>query len=62
MVEVKDGYGRNYLLPQGFAILATQGALKQVDSIRRARRPARFAIWTMPRKPRRHWTIWEPSP
>ena len=37
MVEVKDGYGRNYLLPQGFAILATQGALKQVDSIRRAR-------------------------
>jgi large subunit ribosomal protein L9 len=37
MVEVKDGYGRNYLVPQGFAIRATRGAEKQVATIRRAR-------------------------
>ena len=36
MVEVKDGYGRNYLLPRGLAIQATRGAEKQVASIRRA--------------------------
>lgn len=35
-VEVKDGYGRNYLLPRGLAIRATRGAEKQVASIRRA--------------------------
>ena len=28
LVEVKDGYGRNYLIPQGFAILATASAKK----------------------------------
>jgi large subunit ribosomal protein L9 len=37
VVEVKDGYGRNYLLPRGFAIRWTRGGQKQVDSIRRAR-------------------------
>ncbi len=37
VVEVKDGYGRNYLLPQGFAMRWTRGAEKQVASIRRAR-------------------------
>jgi large subunit ribosomal protein L9 len=37
VVEVKDGYGRNYLLPQGFAIGWTRGAEKQVASIKRAR-------------------------
>jgi len=36
-VEVKDGYGRNYLLPRGLAIVATRGAEKQADGIRRAR-------------------------
>ncbi|GAA3706428.1 50S ribosomal protein L9 [Gordonia hankookensis] len=35
-VEVKDGYGRNYLLPRGLAIKATRGAQKQVDGIRRS--------------------------
>ena len=35
-VEVKDGYGRNYLLPRGLAIVATRGAQKQVEGIRRA--------------------------
>ncbi len=37
VVEVRDGYGRNYLLPQGFAIGWTKGAEKQVSSIKRAR-------------------------
>ena len=37
IVEVKDGYGRNYLLPQGFAIVWTKGAEKQVSTIKRAR-------------------------
>jgi large subunit ribosomal protein L9 len=32
--KVADGYGRNFLLPQGFAVLATLGALKQADKIR----------------------------
>ena len=36
IVEVKDGYGRNYLLPRGLAIVATRGAEKQVATIRRA--------------------------
>ena len=37
IVEVKDGFGRNYLLPQGFAIRWTKGAEKQVSVIKRAR-------------------------
>ena len=37
VVEVKDGFGRNYLLPQGFAIRWTKGAEKQVTVIKRAR-------------------------
>jgi large subunit ribosomal protein L9 len=32
--KVADGFGRNYLLPQGLAVLATPGALKQTDYIR----------------------------
>lgn len=30
VVEVKDGYGRNYLIPQGLAIIASDAALKQL--------------------------------
>ena len=37
IVEVKDGYGRNYLLPRGLAITASRGAEKQAEEIRRAR-------------------------
>ncbi len=37
VVEVKDGYGRNYLLPRNLATPWTKGGQKQVDSIRRAR-------------------------
>ena len=32
--KVADGFGRNFLIPQGLAVLATAGALKQVDRIR----------------------------
>lgn len=32
--RVADGYGRNYLVPQGLAVLATEGVLKQADRIR----------------------------
>ncbi|GGM66981.1 50S ribosomal protein L9 [Longimycelium tulufanense] len=41
-VEVKDGYGRNYLLPRGLAIVATRGAQKQVETIRRAQETRRI--------------------
>jgi large subunit ribosomal protein L9 len=37
IVEVKNGYGRNYLLPQGLAIGWTKGAERQVAVIKRAR-------------------------
>ena len=37
VVEVKDGYGRNYLLPQAFAIPWSRGAEKQITLIKRAR-------------------------
>jgi large subunit ribosomal protein L9 len=37
VVEVKDGYGRNYLVPRHFAILWTRGAEKQIDGIKRSR-------------------------
>lgn len=36
-VEVKDGYGRNYLIPRGLAIMASRGAEKQAQEIRRSR-------------------------
>jgi large subunit ribosomal protein L9 len=35
IVNVKAGYARNYLLPGGFAILATKGNIKQVDQERK---------------------------
>jgi large subunit ribosomal protein L9 len=37
VVEVKDGYGRNYLVPRGAAIRWTRGGEKQVSSIKRGR-------------------------
>ncbi|MGO4958106.1 50S ribosomal protein L9 [Luteococcus sp. Sow4_B9] len=37
VVEVKDGYGRNFLMPQGKAIRWTRGAEKQIEGIKRAR-------------------------
>jgi large subunit ribosomal protein L9 len=37
VVEVKNGYARNYLLPRGFAVLWTKGGEKQIESIKAAR-------------------------
>jgi large subunit ribosomal protein L9 len=37
VVEVKNGYARNYLLPRGFAVIWSKGGEKQVSSIRAAR-------------------------
>jgi large subunit ribosomal protein L9 len=37
VVEVSDGYGRNFLVPRGTAMIWTKGGEKQVASIRRAR-------------------------
>jgi len=42
IVEVKDGYARNFLLPRGFAIAATKGAEKNVRTIRRAQESRRI--------------------
>ena len=38
IVEVKGGYARNYLVPQGFATAWTRGGQKQVDAISKARK------------------------
>jgi len=37
VVDVKNGYARNFLIPQGFAIAWSKGAEKQVDSIKASR-------------------------
>ncbi|MFF7726224.1 50S ribosomal protein L9 [Streptomyces sp. NPDC008001] len=38
VVDVKDGYARNYLVPRGFAIRWTKGGEQDVAQIRRARK------------------------
>ena len=43
VVEVKDGYGRNYLMPRGLAVTWSKGGEKQVTSIRRARTARQIA-------------------
>lgn len=44
VVEVKDGYGRNYLIPKGLAIIASNAALKQLaeDQKQRAHKIAKI--------------------
>lgn len=37
VVEVKDGYGRNYLIPQGKAIIATKASLRQLEEDQKQR-------------------------
>jgi large subunit ribosomal protein L9 len=37
IVDVADGFGRNYLVPKGFAIKATKGVEDQAKSMRRSR-------------------------
>jgi len=36
VVEVADGYARNYLMPRGLAVKATKGGVRHVDSLKRA--------------------------
>ncbi len=43
VVEVKDGYGRNYLVPRGLATAWTKGGEKQVSAIRKARESREIA-------------------
>ena len=43
VVEVKDGYARNYLLPRSLAMPWTKGAEKDVTAIRRARKAREIA-------------------
>jgi large subunit ribosomal protein L9 len=43
VVDVKDGYARNYLLPRAFATPWTKGGQKQVESIRKARKAREVA-------------------
>ncbi len=38
VVEVKDGYGRNFLLPRGLAVAWTRGGEKQIVQIKRAQK------------------------
>jgi large subunit ribosomal protein L9 len=38
IVDVADGYGRNFLLPRGMAMLATPGAMKEAQALTRARK------------------------
>ena len=42
--RVADGYGRNFLLPQNLAVLATPGAMKQSDNIRQQATIRRAAL------------------
>ncbi|TYP95583.1 LSU ribosomal protein L9P [Fodinibius salinus] len=45
IVEVKAGYGRNYLIPQGKAMMATDGALKRVERMKeKAERRAELTV------------------
>jgi large subunit ribosomal protein L9 len=37
VVTVADGYARNFLVPQGLAMVATKGTLRQAEQMRRAR-------------------------
>jgi large subunit ribosomal protein L9 len=37
VVEVSEGYGRNYLIPKKFAVKASDGALRQAEAMRQAR-------------------------
>jgi large subunit ribosomal protein L9 len=43
VVEVKDGYGRNFLVPRGLAMRWTRGGEKQIVTIRRGREVRQIA-------------------
>ena len=52
IVEVKDGYGRNYLQPRGLAMRWSKGAEKQISSIKKARQCETCAMCHRPRRSR----------
>lgn len=37
VIEVKGGYARNFLLPRNLAVLATKGALREAENVRKVR-------------------------
>lgn len=37
VINVKDGYAKNFLIPSGIAVMATQGNLKQMDLVKKSR-------------------------
>ncbi|MDR1426748.1 MAG: 50S ribosomal protein L9 [Bifidobacteriaceae bacterium] len=43
VIEVKDGYARNYLVPRKLATLWTKGAERQIEAMRKARRARALA-------------------
>ena len=45
MKNVADGYARNFLLPRRLAVLATAGALKQAETVRRAEEKRRARLF-----------------
>jgi large subunit ribosomal protein L9 len=45
VVDVKDGYGRNYLIPQGKAVMATKGAIQELERLKKeAARQAELTV------------------
>jgi large subunit ribosomal protein L9 len=46
ILDVADGYGRNYLVPQALAMKATTGAVRQAESMRKARIEAERRVRT----------------
>lgn len=44
LVEVAPGYARNYLIPQGFGIIATPGILRQVEQRKEKERQRQLAL------------------
>ncbi|MCH2449706.1 MAG: 50S ribosomal protein L9 [Gracilimonas sp.] len=45
VVDVKDGFGRNYLIPQGKAVMATKGAIQELERLKKeAARQAEFTV------------------
>ena len=57
IVTVKTGYARNYLIPQGFAIAATDSARKVVAETIRQQSHKALKAWKTPRPWPRRWPV-----
>jgi ribosomal protein L9 len=53
VVKVKDGYGRNFLIPQGHAKRATKAAIAEFETVALTSRRLRLSVWPMPRLSRK---------